>query len=292
MSFLSEEIASILKWAMPFFVQRINLKKADTPYKLHKLGVNKQDNLMFKTDIKLITSATKVLKKVPTNLHQGLKDSWIIFLKKMVEEIQEESPLGYKLVRVSAPMDPRNMASLDADTHQTMFDAIVGIMHSNKRISGKQGDCAKEQYEQFLQKIVAVNKNELLDFNMKVTRLDDFLAFYVCSSSLYKDFFHGQSSVERRFSVNQQTMAENLEELGLTSLRMVYDEIMYHGGEIKDFSIPTSPLIGCQSAHQKYKSDLDQNDLDLKRGESQKVEVTNKRKLLIEELNIVKIVRL
>ena len=67
----------------------------------------------------------------------------------MVEEIQEESPLGYKLVRVSAPMDPRNMASLDADTHQTMFDAIVGIMHSNKRISGKQGDCAKEQYEQF-----------------------------------------------------------------------------------------------------------------------------------------------
>ena len=81
---------------------------------------------------------------------------------------------------------------------------------------------------------------------------------------------------------------ENLEELGLTSLRMVYDEIMYHGGEIKDFSIPTSPLIGCQSAHQKYKSDLDQNDLDLKRGESQKVEVTNKRKLLIEELNIVK----
>ena len=76
---------------------------------------------------------------------------------------------------------------------------------------------------------------------------------------------------------------ENLEELGLTSLRMVYDEIMYHGGQIKDFPIPTSPLIACQSAHQKYK-----NDLDSKRGESQKVEVTNKRKLLIEELNIVK----
>ena len=64
---------------------------------------------------------------------------------------------------------------------------------------------------------------------------------------------------------------------------MVYDEIMYHGGEIKDFPIPTSLLIASQSTHQKFK-----NDTDCKRAESQKVEVTNKRKLLIEELNIVK----
>ena len=83
----------------------------------------------------------------------------MIFLKKMVEKIQERSPFGYKLVKVSAALDPRNMASLDADTLQTMFDAIVGIMHSKKRISSKHVDCAKEQYEQFLQKIVAVNKN-------------------------------------------------------------------------------------------------------------------------------------
>ena len=130
--FLSEEIASILKWLMQFFVQRSTLKKADMPYKLHKLDMNKQDNLMLKTDIKLTASAKEVLKNVPTNLHQGLKDSWVIFLKKMVEKIQEGSPLVYKLVRVSAALDPRNMASLDADTHQTMFDAIVGIMHSKK----------------------------------------------------------------------------------------------------------------------------------------------------------------
>ena len=76
--FLSEEIASILKWLMQF-VQRSTLKKADMPYKLHKLDMNKQDNLMLKTDIKLTTSAKEVLKKVPTNLHQGLKDSWVIF---------------------------------------------------------------------------------------------------------------------------------------------------------------------------------------------------------------------
>ena len=55
---------------------------------------------------------------------------------------------------------------------------------------------------------------------------------------------------------------------------MVYDEIMYHGGEIKDFPIPTSLLIASQSTHQKFK-----NDTDHKRAESQKVEVrSNKQK--------------
>ena len=108
---------------------------------------------------------------------------------------------------------------------------------------------------------MAVNNNEFLDFNMKVTHLDNFFAFYVCSSSLYKGFCyicnfifslcHGQSSVERGFNVNQQTMVENLEELGLISLRMVYNEIINHGGEIRDFPIPTSLFIACQSAHQK-----------------------------------------
>ena len=82
------------------------------------------------------------------------------------------------------------MASLDGDTLQAMFDTIVGIMHNKKQISGKQGDYAKKQYEEFLQKIVAVNRNAFLDFNMKVTHLDDFLAFYVCSSSLCKDFWY------------------------------------------------------------------------------------------------------
>ena len=72
--FLCKEIASILKWAIRFFVQRSTLKKADVPYKFQKLGVNKRGNLMLKTDSSLTKSAKEVLKKVLTNPHQGLKD--------------------------------------------------------------------------------------------------------------------------------------------------------------------------------------------------------------------------
>ena len=160
-----------------------------------------------------------------------------------------------------------------------MFDSVVGIIHSKKRISATQGDHVKKQFEQFLLKVAALNKNEFFNFNRKVACLDDFLVFFVCSSSLYNDFWHvckfvfslchGQSSVEHRFNVNKQTKVENLEELGLTSLIMVYDEIMYHGGNIKDFPITSSLLLACHSAHMKYK-----NDLDCKKTES---EMTNNK---------------
>ena len=79
----------------------------------------------------------------------------------------------------------------------------------------------------------------------------------------------------RGFSVNQQTMVKNFDELGLTSLRMVCDGIVHHGREIKDFPIPISPLIACQSAHQKYRNDL---ECDRRKTEGWR----------IEELNIVK----
>ena len=75
---------------MQFIIQKAALKKADTPYKLYKIDVNNKDNIKLKTDIKLTASANEMFEKIPTHLHQGLKDSWVIFLKKMVEKMQEK----------------------------------------------------------------------------------------------------------------------------------------------------------------------------------------------------------
>ena len=125
-------------------------------------------------------------------------------------------------IRVSTALDPRNMTQM-----LTLMQLLESCTAGNEFQANKV-IVLKSNLNNFC-RIMAVNKNEFLDFNVKVTLLDDFLAFYVFSSSLYKDFWyvcnfilslcHGQSSVERRFNVNQQTMMKNLEELGLTSLK-------------------------------------------------------------------------
>ena len=93
---------------------------------------------------------------------------------------------------------------------------------------------------------------------------------------------HGQSSVERGFNINKQTMVDNLQEVSLTSLRIVYDEILVHGS-FKAFTITKSLLLSCQAACRKYK-----NELEKKKAASNESEKNNKRKHLGEESLIIK----
>ena len=54
---------------------------------------------------------------------------------------------------------------VDSKALQEMFD-----LYSLKRISAKEADRAKEHYGTFLTKVVACNKNESKNFDMKTTR--------------------------------------------------------------------------------------------------------------------------
>ena len=97
------------------------------------------------------------LKKVPLNLHQCLKDSWVFMLKAKVEKIQERSPISYKLVLVAAALDPVRLGGSEAETDRSLFNVIVAIMYKNKQMTAKQSDLAKEEFDDFLQKVVKVS---------------------------------------------------------------------------------------------------------------------------------------
>ena len=113
---------------MSFFIQSEVLKKANSAYLLSKVDANESSgNWRLKADMKLTISCAVALKKVPSNLHPGLKNSWVKLLEAMVLKIQERSPISFKLIRVACALDPVRMAS-DSENVQTLFDAIVAIM--------------------------------------------------------------------------------------------------------------------------------------------------------------------
>ena len=165
-------------------------------------------------------------------------------------------------MRVYAALDPVKMALLQSEIEQSFFDGIVGIMYSNKCISAKQGDPAKEQFDDFLQKV-----------DKKNTRVDEFLGFYV-NQKVYPDFWyvckfvftlrHGQSAVERGLNIKKQTLVANLQEVSLTSLCTVYDEILHHGST-RSFPINNSLPLSCQSAGTKYNNDLERKKKRIRR---------------------------
>ena len=136
-----------------------------------------------------------------------------------------------------------------------------------------------------------VNKNEFLEFDFKITRVDEFLGFYV-TSKVYTEFWlvckfiftlsHGQSAVERGININNETMVDNLKEMSLTFLRSVYDEIVYHGST-RPFPIDNSLLISCKAAASKYFKDLDE-----KRNNDKDEAKTLKRKQVSDDCAVVK----
>ena len=107
------------------------------------------------------TTGAEGLKKIPNQLHQGLKDSWARLVKGMIEKIQDQSSISCKLVRVSAALDPVKMALLESESEQSLFEKIVNIIYSKKRITAKQGYSAKEQFDDFLQQVVKCNITRL-----------------------------------------------------------------------------------------------------------------------------------
>ena len=113
---------------------------------------------------------------------------------------------------------------------------------------------AKEHFDDFLQKVGKCNNNSFGNFDKNNTRVDEFLGFYV-NQTVYPGFWyvckflftlsHGQSAVERGFNINKQTLVDNLQEVSVTSLCTVYNEILDHGS-IRSFPVNNSLLLSCQ----------------------------------------------
>ena len=72
---------------------------------------------------------------------------------------------------MSAALDPVKMAILESKSEQSLLDKIVDIVYSKKRITAKQVDSAKKQFDDFLQE-VKCNKTESANFNKRIMGID------------------------------------------------------------------------------------------------------------------------
>ena len=94
---------------------------------------------------------------------------------------------------------------------------------------------------------------------------------------------HGQSAVERGFSINKKLLVDNLQEKSLVSQRMVYDHIKSNKITIHGYELPSDLLKSCKLSNRCYNAALEdakkQQKLDM---------VARKQKLIDEEIQFVK----
>lgn len=88
-----------------------------------------------------------------------------------------------------------------------------------------------------------IGSNLFLSFNPKTQRIDEFFVKHMSAESFPKLLTvvklllllsHGQASVERGFSVNRETIADNLSQKTLVGRRVIYDHV--HTGDLSNVS--------------------------------------------------------
>ena len=220
------------------------------------------------------------------------KKECLVMLVAIVKKLQERSPLQYLVVRSASCLSPLRIVR-DKEGSIVRFTSLVDSLYSKSWLSSRDADESKKEYDIFLETVNHEYRDKFLLFDVKTNRVDDFLASFIHGNTKFKFLWnvcklvftlsHGQSAVERGFSVNKELLVENLEKESLISQRMVYDHMTATGLKVNEFTISKDLLKSCKLAHSRYTAALQANKNALVSEEK-----NLKRKLKMEEIANVK----
>ena len=205
--FLADNIESILQRFMKYILLKKVVDDAASQYDLIEIDV--KDTAKYKpiTTVNLPTAAATLLCSGSFSDAQkvSVKKAFIALMKKIIEKIQQRSPLKYLIVHSAASLSPSNMADQQKRC-LSCFSLLVNRLHKDKYLSGLESDAAKEQYETFIDSDVKQDLNQFRKFDINKTRLDEFLGAFMIGVPKYKDLWkvcvfifvlsHGQAPVE------------------------------------------------------------------------------------------------
>ena len=148
----------------------------------------------------------------------------------IIAKSQERSPLQYTVARMASSLSPHNMVRAK-EKSLTCFNLFAEKVVKLKWMSPDEADEAKTEYFKFIDTEYVLLKDTFLPFDAANERVETFLGTFLHSQKEYASLWkvclfvfalsHGQSAVERGFSVNENMLVENLEYQSLIGQRMV-----------------------------------------------------------------------
>lgn len=307
--FLSQELESVIRSLLSRFVKPTVISSVTSASGLAKVDVSNKDNLVApdKVDIgfasKKVVDDAKKSSSVSQLQRYEFYQECITFMSKTVEKLNERSPLKYSLVRALQSLDPRFVA-LHTEKATEKFQVLLRKLLDCKWLTSDMCDNILQQFKRWILDMDNTTKEIFKSYSMKNERLDKFYITYFSNREEYKDLFemvkmmlilsHGQSAVERGFSINKDMLTPNLAKESLVSYRTVYDgakrEIDRKNSEaaaetkteakkldVSKVTVTKKMLSDCRAARSRYQQYLD----DAKKLEA--LEKENERKTEIEK---------
>lgn len=208
----------------------------------------------------------------------SFKMDFMKFVKQCVTKIINKSPLRFPFANDISCLDPNLMKS-DSGEATSLFKKVVKHLNKHGWLDGDAVDEAIFQFNSFKQKLSLIPFsgaqrldeyfNENVDFS-EMSHLKKVLNIILVLS-------HGNSEVERGFSVNKEVTVENLMEESLVSRRIICQYVA--GKNVGELTIPKEMLVSGSRAWRRYLEALEE-----KKKFEQESETNRKRKRIQEEV--------
>lgn len=292
--FLASALDCLLRSLLSRIVLKEKLNAADTSSKLLNIDLDNSDNMIPVATFDIGLAAKSELRKLPKPSHIAVvnfKRECISFVKACSKKIIERSPLKYKLTRGANCLNPAVCAT-SVGAGQKQLNIALEVLIEHGWLSGLQAERASRSYVQVCSTSTA--QALMQNFDRTRQRLET-LWVELCASS-HKELLlfvkivlclsHGNSSVERGFSVNKECLVENMKEESLVAQRLVYDEVSAAGGVAK-VDVTDKMIEMVRSANIRWKEELERK----KQERLQLSDVERKKKrtaALVKELQLKK----
>ena len=292
--FLSDSLEDLLHSLMKVIVKEEILEEASTALSVTKIDVAKSSNQLEAEQIKFGTALKQSLSSMECRpeLKRAFKRECKDVVVLLIQKLQERCPLKYSIVRNSSALSPKSMVE-EKQLSKMKFQGLVERLCKLKWLNADEADDAKRQYDEFVDTECPKHQEKFASFDKSCDSVDVFLSNFLHKNQAYKVFWkvcsiifvlsHGQSAVERGFSVNKELLLENLQEKSLVSQRVVYDHINSNNIKISEYELSNDLLKNCKLANRRYNTALEEAR------KQEKVDtVARKRKLIDEDIQVAK----
>lgn len=205
------------------------------------------------------------------------------FLKLLFVTCRTKLPLKNKIVRGATCLSPEIITNEIVRTRR--INILLQELVSFKHLTPCEAEVIVKNYEDFCSSPITVSK--CASFNWRKDRLDQFIFSIIDIGNfdfhtLFLNFvkkilllFHGNSDVERGYSINDECLIENMMNESLIAQRSTYSAL--NGIELKSFVVSKKLVQYAKNASAKR-----QEHLKLKKREEESQ--VNERKRLAKEL--------
>ena len=233
---MSTDLYELLKGLMNRVVKADVMTTAVNALKICEVKIADAANQLHYKKMDIGFSADKMLQKLVKDKicserqDMEFRQSAKAFVVAIVSRLLTKCPLTYTLVRNMPFLDPRLMASKKEDCQSKLKRVLTVLVEAN-RVDERDCDDILHQYRNYLDEIQTADISVFSNFKPSESRIDTLLYQTMGNNGDYVKlwnvvyklllFSHGQSTVERGFSINRQIEVENRKEHSYVAQRTV-----------------------------------------------------------------------